>query len=151
MQNELVAQILSSINSATKAAGNIQKQIVAAIQIDRSILVHVAVEIEANNKDRAARNNKLSALRMQLRRACKSLEILAFTVKRVDSIWQLADIAERAPANEADKLAAALDLIAEHAGDKLVTSRMKALGFTPPAKTSKRKPGQVDASLPLQS
>lgn len=138
MNDELTKEIVSAINGTASTTVKVQELVRRAVQEDPDTLVQVAIHIELKNKGREERNNKLSILRSQIRRACGALNMEeALTVRKVKGKWQVltpqprdpdvvfARKIEREAIDVAENLSIALKV-------DMLKDKLRELGWTPP-------------------
>lgn len=114
---QLSKAIVESIEGDATMRAKTQTLVTEAIEHKRSALVQAAVMIEAAHpEDRAIRNNRLSILRVQIRRASVALELdKVLSVKKVKERWTVTEAEPVDPAAIADrKLSNALDLVVKN-------------------------------------
>lgn len=142
---EIVKAIVAAINTASRTGVAVQDAVRQALKDDRDALVGAAEQIEERNPEKAERNNKLSILRMQIRRGCQALQIEpALSVKKDRGIWRVLEAVRRDPSEvlmlklrrEAEDVAANLDKpsILSILRDGLIDA-----GWTPPPEERPRR------------
>lgn len=138
MNQELSKQIVAAVNATSGATGKAGELIRQAVSEDADTLVDVAVQIELKNPNRQERNNKLSILRMQVRRACAALNMeQPLSVKKIKGRWQLSKVEPR-PVDvvAAQKLEREVADVLEHIAEPSVLDKLRepliALGWMPP-------------------
>jgi hypothetical protein len=141
-------KIFSLIESNGRGISNLQKEISTVIQSGEWAPIRDAAEAIAAKyaKDKKGRNTRLSMLRVQMGRACDTLEIARLTVKHHEGAWAVLIVTPK-EADEDAKVQRAFGIVeaAAREGGPVLT---KLLALVQDLATAKPSDAGNDAAIP---